>query len=145
MNDTLQEILTYYRRQGAPADQTALVSLLREVQQEFGGIPQYALAEIAEGLGVKESFLLAVIRRIPSLRLQDTHILEMCAGPNCGKHVELTKTAEKLCAKFGITFKTVPCMRLCGKGPNIKYDGTLYHKADAALLARLLIQGSEEK
>ena len=145
MNDTVQEILDYYRRQGAAADQTALVSLLREVQQEFGGIPRHALARIAEGLGVKESFLLAVIRRIPSLRLQDSHTLEMCAGPNCGKHAELARAAEKLCAKAGVSFKTVPCMRLCGKGPNIKYDGMLYHRADAALLEKLLVQGSEEK
>jgi hypothetical protein len=29
-------------------------------------------------------------------------------------------------------------MRLCGKGPNIRWDGTLYHGADEALLKMLL-------
>ena len=33
--------------------------------------------------------------------------------------------------------KYVGCMRLCGKGPNVKYDGKLYHKADEALLRSL--------
>ena len=78
---SIAEAIAYYQRQGAPADQTALISLLREVQQESGGrIPRAALPRIAETLGVKESFLEAVIRRIPSLGLSDTHCLEICAG-----------------------------------------------------------------
>lgn len=139
MNEALQEIIAYYRRQGAPGDQTALISLLREVQQESGGaIPQAALPALADGLGVKESFLLALIRRIPSLRLADSHVLELCAGPNCGKHRTLAALAEKLCRQAGVTLKYGPCMRMCGKGPNVKYDGKLYHGADEALLYRLL-------
>ena len=136
---SLEEAVAYYKKQGAPADQSALVSLLREVQQENGGaIPRSALPALTEGLGVKESYLLAVIRRIPSLRLSDSHTLEMCGGPNCGKHVALAAAAEKLCKGKNVTLKFVPCMRLCGKGPNLKWDGTLYHKADEALIKRLL-------
>ena len=139
MNAMLQEILSYYKKQGAPGDQSALVSLLREAQQEFGGaIPKSALIPLAEGLGVKESYLLAVIRRIPSLRLSDAHTLELCAGPNCGKHAALAAAAEKLCKGKNITLKFVPCMRMCGKGPNLKWDGKLYHKADEAMLRSLL-------
>ena len=136
---SLEEAVAYYKKQGAPSDQSALVSLLREVQQENGGaIPISALPALTEGLGVKESYLLAVIRRIPSLRLSDSHTLEMCGGPNCGKHVALAAAAEKLCKGKNVTLKFVPCMRLCGKGPNLKWDGTLYHKADEALIKRLL-------
>ena len=86
---------------------------------------------------MKESLLLALIRRYPRLRLADTHLLEICAGPNCGKHTALADAAEQL-RKKGITVKFVPCMRLCGKGPNLKWDGTLYHQADEALLKKLL-------
>jgi NADH:ubiquinone oxidoreductase subunit E len=136
---SLEEAVAYYKKQGAPSDQSALVSLLREVQQENGGaIPKSALPALTEGLGVKESYLLAVIRRIPSLRLSDSHTLEMCGGPNCGKHAALAASAEKLCKGKNVTLKFVPCMRLCGKGPNLKWDGTLYHKADEALIKRLL-------
>lgn len=135
----LEEAISYNKKQGAPSDQSALVSLLREVQQENGGaIHKSALPAMAEGLGVKESYLLAVIRRIPSLRLSDMHTLELCAGPNCGKHAALAAAAEKLCKGKNVTLKFVPCMRLCGKGPNLKWDGTLYHKADEALIKRLL-------
>ena len=135
----LIDTISYYKKQGAPSDQSALVSLLREVQQENGGaISKSVLPALTEGLGVKESYLLAVIRRIPSLRLSDSHTLEMCGGPNCGKHAALAAAAEKLCKGKNVTLKFVPCMRLCGKGPNLKWDGTLYHKADEALIKRLL-------
>ena len=48
---TLEEALAYYRRQGAPGEQGALVALLREVQEERGGaLPAADLAEIAAAL-----------------------------------------------------------------------------------------------
>lgn len=135
----LKDTIDHYRRQGAPADQTVLISLLREVQMEYGGgIPAYILPTIAQELGTKESFLQAVIKRLPSLRLADQHCLELCAGPNCGKHTSLAAYAEKLCKERNITLKFVPCMRLCGKGPNIRWDGQLYHHADQALLEKLI-------
>ena len=134
----MKEMLQYYRGQGAPGDQTALVALLREVQGEYGAIPKWAVGEIAQAYDVKESFLLAVIKRIPSLRLQDTHLLQLCAGPNCGKHTDLAAEAEKLCKLKGVTMQYMGCQRMCGKGPNIKFDGKLYHKASVALLQELL-------
>ena len=134
----MQALLDYYRRQGAPSDQTALVNLLKEVQHDHGGIPRWAVAEIAEAYQVKESFLLAVIKRIPSLRLQDTHLLQLCAGPNCGKHTQLAEEAEKLCKLKGVELKYMGCQRMCGKGPNIRFDGKLYHKATVELLQELL-------
>lgn len=138
MSWNLEETIAWYKKQGAPGDQSALTGLLREVQTEHGGrLPRHMLAQIAPGLGVKESFLMAIVRRMPSLRLADTHCLEICAGPNCGKHTALAAFAEKMGSEK-ITVKFVPCMRLCGKGPNIRWDGTLYHQADEALVRRLI-------
>ena len=136
MDRFLEEAIAYYGRQGAPRDQNALVSLLREIQSEMGNIPTWTLAPVAEAYGVKESLLRALIRRYPSLRLGDTHTLEICAGPNCSRHTALAEAAEALKGK-GITVKFTPCMRLCGKGPNLKWDGKLYHGADMALLKKL--------
>lgn len=141
MTWNLSEALDYYKRQGAPSDQSALLSLLTEVQQAQGGsIPKFLLTEIATYYGIKEALLLAMIRRIPRLRLSDTHTLELCSGPNCGKAAALAACAERLCAEYPgkITLKFTPCMRLCAKGPNLKFDGQLYHKADEALLKRLI-------
>lgn len=137
----LEEAVAYYKRQGAAGDQSILVSLLWEVQQEYAGaIPSKVLPLVAQGLGVKESYLIAVIKRIPRLRLADVHNLELCGGPNCSKRARLAAFVEK---KYGqnpekFSVKQVPCMRLCGKGPNIRWDGKLYHQADEALICRLV-------
>lgn len=145
MNWNLAEALEYYKKQGAPGDQNALVNLLREAQQAHGGnIPAFLLPQMGEALGIKESYLQAIIRRIPSLRLDGTHCLELCGGPNCSKRATLAAFVEKNWGKNPKDFhvKYVPCMRLCGKGPNIRWDGKVYHGADEALL-RKLIQEAE--
>ena len=134
----MEEMLSYYARQGAPSNQSALVSLFQELQQTYGSVPKWAVAQAAEYYRIKESFLLAIIKRIPSLRLENTHLLELCAGANCGKHTQLAATAEKLCKLRGVTLKCMGCQRMCGKGPNLKFDGKLYHKATEALLKELL-------
>ena len=136
----LEEAVGYYRRQGAPGDQTAVVNLLREIQSECGAIPRDVLGSAAEALGVKEGFLLAFVKRIPSLRLSDAHVLELCAGPNCPKRAKLAEFVEQTWGSTpaGVTVKQVPCMRQCGKGPNIRWDGKLYNQADEALLRRLM-------
>lgn len=137
----LDEAIIYYKKQGAPADQSALISLLREVQQENGGaVPLSALPQIAEGLGCKESYLSAVVKRIPSLRLSDTHELILCAGPNCSKRASLAGFVEKTYGRNPkkFTVKYGPCMRMCGKGPNIKWDGKTYNGADETLIHSLV-------
>ena len=141
MEWTLKEAAGYYKRQGAPGDQSALISLLKEIQAEKGGsIPLGMLEELAEIYAVKASFLHAVVKRIPSLRLSDTHLLELCSGPNCGRHTQLAKTAEELCRKYPgkAELKFTGCMRMCRKGPNLRWDGTVYHGATEELIRKLL-------
>ena len=143
MSWELKEAIEYYRRQGAPGDQNALRNLLAEVQQEHGGaIPGYLLPGIAEGLGTRESFLAAIIKRIPSLRLKDQHLLEICAGPNCSRRGRLAQLAEQYRGRVEV--RLVPCMRQCGKGPNLRFDGKLYNGADGQLLDRLMHEVDRE-
>lgn len=140
MEWNLEEALDYYRRQGAPGDQNALIALLKEIQKENGCIPAETPAAIAAAYGIREPLVLALIRRVPSLRLAGGHCMELCAGPNCAKASGLADYAEQIAPK-GVTVKRVGCMRLCGKGPNLRWNGTLYHKADKALIQRLMAAG----
>lgn len=133
-----KQIAEDYKRQGAPADQGVLIAMLRQLQAEEGALSLQMIQALAEYLQVKASLLLALIARIPSLRLADVPVLELCAGPNCGKHGALAAAAEQLCKQAGAKLRYMPCMRLCGKGPNLRFDGKLYHHADVALLQRLL-------
>lgn len=137
----LQEAIDYYKGQGAPAQQSALIALLREIQQENGGaLAPYHIAAVAQGCGVKESFVQAIVARIPSLRLENRHILELCAGPNCPKRANLAQFVERTygAKPAAFTLRYSPCMRMCGKGPNIKFDGQIYNGADEALIRKLI-------
>ena len=137
MSWNLEEALDYYRRQGAPGDQNALIALLKEIQKENGCIPTQAPAEIAESYGIRAPLVLALIRRIPSLRLSGGHCMELCAGPNCGKAASLADYAEAIAPK-GVTVKRVSCMRQCGKGPNLRLDGKPYSGITRQTLEDLL-------
>jgi NADH:ubiquinone oxidoreductase subunit E len=138
MSWNLDEALSYYKKQGAPGDQSASIALLKEIQAEYGHIPAGLLPTLAEALSTKEGYFLALIRRIPSLRLETKNCLELCAGPNCGKHTALAAFAESL---PGITVKFIPCQRMCGKGPNIRWNGKLYHHATEELIRKLVTEG----
>ena len=141
MNWNLEEAMRYYKDQGAPRDQHALIGLLREIQKEFNGsIPVYILPEIASSYGIGEGFIKAIIQRIPSLRIENTHLLEICSGPNCGKHTQIAELAENYLKSHPGSFviKYVPCMRMCKHGPNVKWDGTIHHKTDKESLKQLL-------
>ena len=51
MSWTLEEAVAYYKKQGAPQDQTALINLLREIQTESGGaIPAYGVTVMTNDL-----------------------------------------------------------------------------------------------
>lgn len=142
MDWNLEEAITHYKKLGAPQDQNALIELLKEVQQFHGGsIPGGLLAPIARELAIKDSYLLAIIKRIPRLRLSNTHVLEICAGPNCGRHTQLSRFAETLVSP-SITVKSMPCMRMCGQGPNIRWDTKVYHRTTPELLLQLVKQDS---
>ena len=140
MEWNLEEALAYYQKQGAPEDQLACVNLLKEIQKEQGSIPQWMIARTAEVWNIKESLLLALVRRIPSLRLTDSHLLEVCAGPNCGKRTEIADFVEKTYGKNpkDFKFRYCNCMRLCGKGPNIRWDGKVFHNATVELVKELI-------
>lgn len=146
MSWSLEEALSYFKSQGAPQNQSALIQLLQEIQsQHQGSIPLWVLPQIAEAYDIKETLINAIIRRIPRLRLSGSHCLELCCGPNCSKAAKLTQFVEQTygTSPKGFTVKQVGCMRLCGKGPNLKWDGMIFHHADEALIRSLVEQSAD--
>ena len=53
--------------------------------------------------------------------------------------------AEELQRSYDFELRYVPCMRLCGKGPNLRWDGKLYHRAEEALLRELVSADAKPK
>lgn len=150
---TLEEALAYYRRQGAPGEQGALVALLREVQEERGGaLPAADLAEIAAALSLRDTFLSAIIRRYPGLRTEEApHRLELCGGPRCSGRgaARLAAFVEEtygvrpggVSASGRFTYRITGCMKNCPNGPSLRRDGALHSRADEALIRALVDEG----
>jgi len=140
MDETaLNEALAYYAEQGAPGDQQMLAALLREVQQQSGGVLRAeVLSVISRSYGVNCSLLRALISRIPSLRMEDApHRLEMCS--TCAASRALAQVAARLSREQGgFEYCLTPCMKNCKNGPSIRWDGKLHSHADEELLRKLI-------
>lgn len=145
---SLEEALSYYREGGAPRDQQALVSLLREIQQETGALTQEALDAVVRAYDVRPALLHALLRRTPDLRLSDApHRLELCMGPSCRSRgamrlkafVEKTWDVRDGRSERGrFTLSLVPCQRRCAKGPCARWDGTALSPASEDGLRALI-------
>ncbi len=146
----LSEAIAYYQSIGAPQDQQALVELLHEVQREKGGtIPKRSIERIATAYDVKKSFLRAMIKTIPSLYAEDApHTLEICGKRDCMKQgaeplsdfIERTYQVRNggVSETGGFCYHITQCLKKCGKGPVIRWDGRIYTHADAALIRALV-------
>ena len=141
----MRELVDYYRDQGAPGDQQMVLVLLREAQEFDGGVLSHATLEaIARAYGLKQTALLALIRRIPGLRCEAApHTLEICgtcrAGAMLRDFVERSYQVKSGgVSEAGFTYRVTPCMKNCKNGPSIKWDRRLYAKADEALIRNLI-------
>ena len=141
----MKELMDAYREQGAPQDQQMLIALLREIQDQSGGVlSEEALEAVAQAYEIRQTLLLALIRRVPSLRLQQApHRLELCVS--CPKGRELRAWVERTwrikpgdcCPSAGFCYRTVPCLHNCANGPSLRWDGQLYSNATKELILRL--------
>ena len=145
-NQEIREIIEYYRGQGAPQDQQMLIALLREAQESGGGVLSWDTLEmIAEAYGIRSALLQALIRRVPSLRMENAaHRLEVCAA--CRAGAKLREFIERTYGmKSGscneaadVSYRVTPCMKNCKNGPSLRWDGVLYGHADEALIRKLM-------
>ena len=145
----IRELIQYYREQGAPQDQQMVIALLREAQEVSGGVLSAdSLGQIAAAYGMKETMLIAFIRRVPGLRYEDApHRLEICgtcrAGAMLRDFVERTYGVKSGgVSAAGFAYRVVPCMKNCKNGPSIRWDGMLHSRADEKLI-RSLIEGKK--
>ena len=147
--EEIMELIAYYRDQGAPQDQQMLIALLREAQQAQGGLLSMdTLERIAGAYDIRTAVLHALIRRVPGLRLETApHRLEICgtcrAGAALRDYVERTYHVKSgASSSAGFSYHVMPCMKNCKNGPSIRWDGTLYSRADEAVIRRL-VKGKE--
>ena len=142
----IREMIKYYRGQGAPQDQQMLIALLREAQEDEGGLlSQDTMNAIAQAYGLKDTMLQAIVRLVPDLRMESAaHRLEVCG--TCRAGAKLREDIERMygvrsggsSVKGGFVYRVTPCMKNCKNGPSIRWDGKLHSHADMKLIQALI-------
>lgn len=150
MDEKIKEILGYYWKDGKKMSQDELVTMLREIQDCCGGvITGEALRAVCEQLGVKESYISAVIKFVPDIKTEKVaHRLTICGGVNCRSNGSSALNAYMkkkyqvspgdVCEKYGFSYEAGGCMKHCAHGPNIKWDGKVYSRVTPAILDQLI-------
>ncbi len=116
----------------------ALISILQRVQEEFGYLPQEALAEIATFLKLPPSQVFSVATFYAHFHLtrRGDHLVKVCQGTAChvrGAHDILETAQYRLGIKTGETtedykysLERVACLGSCALAPIIVVDDTVY-------------------
>ena len=127
-----------------------LLSLLQDIQTEYGYLPEENLMEAAETLGMPliDVYGVATFFTSFSLKPRGRHIVKVCLGTAC--HVRgANRILEEIERKIGISpgettedgelsLETVMCLGCCAIGPVVVMDGKYYGQVTPAKLESIL-------
>ena len=133
-----------------------LISILQRVQEEFGYLPEEALAEIADFLRLpaSEVFSVATFYAHFYLTRRGDHLVRVCQGTAC--HVrgarDILETAQyRLGIKTGQTtedytysLERVACVGSCAMAPVVMIDDDVHAKMTPLKMSQLFAESSEE-
>jgi len=134
------------------ADSRDVGTLLEAIQERLGFVPPPAIPLVAERTGLERYDVYQFASGSPnlSLDLPGRHRVSICRGENCSARgsAELGECAQQILgiqyrgvtADEGVRLDPFLCLGKCGKGPNVRIDGTIHHHVDEAKLGRLLAE-----
>jgi len=133
-----------------------LIPMLQRVQEEFGYLPEEALAEIAEFLHVPVSqvFSVATFYAHFYLTRRGDHLVRVCQGTAChirggqdvletAQHCLGIKTGETT-ADYKYSLERVACLGSCALAPLMVVDDTLYPKITTGKVVKALSGKADE-
>ncbi len=133
MHERLSEILTPYRGQRG-----ALIPVLQKVQEELGYLPEEAITEIANFLGLGKSEVYGVASFYAQFRFerQGEHVVKVCQGTAChvrgGQRIldtvqqELGIQPGETTENYKFSLERVACFGSCALAPVMVVDKTVY-------------------
>ncbi len=133
-----------------------LLSLLRDVQEEYGYLPEERLKEIAAKIGrpLIDVYSVATFYKSFSLTPRGRHHIKVCLGTAC--HVRSSnRVLEATRGKLGIqpgetsangeySLETVMCLGCCAIGPVVVVDNKYYGQMSPAKIETVLKRQSEK-
>lgn len=149
MSERLEQVLSVYE-----GNREELIPILQNVQEEFGYLPEGAMASIARFTRVPEANVYAVATFYAQFRfapIGKQHIM-VCRGTAC--HVRgAPRILEKLQKQLGIeegettedrqySLETVACIGACGLSPCITINKQVEAKMTPKRVTELLRTGS---
>ena len=130
----------------------SLLSILQNIQREWGYLPEEKLREIAVMLGMPLIDICGVATFYKSFSFtpKGRHKIKVCLGTAChvrGANRILKEVERKLGIKPGETsedgefsLETVMCLGCCAIGPVVVMDDRFYGKMTTAKLESMLMQ-----
>lgn len=133
MDNKVKEIVNRHR--GKPG---VIISVLEEIQDEYGYLPQEALVQVSSLLNVylAQLFTVATFYSAFTLKPRGKHTVHVCLGTAC--HVRgAAKIVDELSRELGITprdttddrnftLETVRCVGCCSLAPVVTVDRDIY-------------------
>jgi NADH-quinone oxidoreductase subunit E len=132
------------------ADRGGLISILEEVQNQYGYLPEKALREVSEetGCSLVDIYGVATFYKAFSLEPRGKHLVSVCLGTAC--HVRGgPRISEEFQRQLGIepsqttkdkmfTLQTVNCLGACALGPIVVVDGHYFSHVGVAEVKGIL-------
>jgi len=136
-------------------DRGGLISILEEIQSEYGYLPEVALRIVSEqtGRSLVDIYGVATFYKFFSLKPKGKHLICACLGTAC--HVRgapriVAELEQELGIKSGqttpdkeFTLETVNCLGACALGPVVVVDGHYFSKVTKSKVKQLLEQARE--
>jgi len=127
-----------------------LVSILQDIQAEHNYLPQEALIQVSQGLGIALSQIYSVATFFKSFSLipRGRYLINVCLGTAC--HVRgAVRVLEEIERELGInpgettedlkySLETVNCVGACALGPIVIVDGEYSGQIKATKVKPLL-------
>ena len=146
MNEArLTEILGKYE-----ADQSTIISVLQDIQAEFGYLPKDAMLTVSKEMNIPLSRVLslATFFNAFSMKPKGRHPISVCVGTAChvrGARLILEKLERELSIASGentedgnFSLDEVRCVGCCGLAPVIMVDDEFHGKLTQTKIPRVL-------
>jgi len=135
--------------EGHHGHKDALITMLQEVQEIYGYLPEAVLARLSDETGISLSRIYAVVTFYAQFHTtpRGRRIVRVCRGTAC--HVQGGNTIFQLVKQLlGIeegqtspdleyTLETVACIGACALAPNVVVNGVTYSHVNAGKLSEL--------
>lgn len=138
--------------QSHPRRRESLIPVLQEVQGVLGYLPEEAITEIAQFLGIARSDIYGVASFYAQFRFerQGEHSIKVCQGTAChvrgGKRImgEVTQQTGiepgQTTPDYKFSLEKVACFGACALAPVMVVDGTVYGRMTTPQIKKILTQ-----